>query len=64
MSIENYHTFVDGNRRADVILNSDGNVWGIDMYENSQFIKREFYEGHSEAYAESAAENFVSGVKN
>ncbi len=62
MSIKNYHTYVDGNRRADVIKGN--NDWGIEMFENGNFVKREFYKGKSEMYAENAAENYVLGIKN
>lgn len=53
---------MDGNRRADVIKGN--NDWGIEMFENGDFIKREFYKGKSEIYAENAAENYVLEIKN
>lgn len=58
-----FSTYVDGDRRADVIKNSDG-VFGIEMIENNEFVRREFFTGHSESYAEDAAENYVMGIKN
>ena len=45
-----FSTYVDGDRRADVIKNSDG-VFGIEMIENNEFVRREFFTGHSESYA-------------
>ena len=30
---------------------------------NETIVKTEFYRGHSEMYAENAAENFVLGIK-
>ena len=56
-----YSTYVDGELRADTIK-VDGH-WGCRFYVNNEVIKTEFYRGHSEAYAESAAENFVLGIK-
>ena len=53
---------MDGNRRVDVIKGN--NDWGIEIFENGDFIKREFYKGTSEIYAENAAENYVLGIKN
>tara|TARA_S200000501_G_scaffold84143_1_gene76688 strand:+ start:3647 stop:3832 length:186 start_codon:yes stop_codon:yes gene_type:complete len=57
-----YSTYVDGNRKADVIKLD--NHWGCRLYENGELISTEFYKGHSEAYAEDAAENYVLGIKN
>ena len=34
----------------------------LDVKDN-KVVKTEFYKGHSEAYAESAAENYVLGIK-
>ena len=57
-----YSTYVDGNRRADVIkLHSH---WGCRLWEEGALVKTEFYKGHSEMYAENAAENWVLGIKN
>ena len=57
-----FSTFVDGDRRADVIK-LDGH-WGCRLYNNNEVVKTEFYKGHSESYAEDAAENYVMGIKN
>lgn len=57
-----YSTYVDGNRKADVIKLD--NHWGCRLYEDGKLISTEFYKGHSEAYAEDAAENYVLGIKN
>ena len=57
-----YSTYVDGDRRADVIkLDSH---WGCRLWEEGELVKTEFYRGHSEMYAENAAENWVLGIKN
>ena len=56
-----YTTYVDGDRRADVI--KIDNNWGCRLYNNGELLKTEFYRGHSEMYAENAAENFVLGIK-
>tara|TARA_Y100001937_G_C7087870_1_gene316217 strand:+ start:491 stop:673 length:183 start_codon:yes stop_codon:yes gene_type:complete len=57
-----YSTYVDGDRRADVIK-LDGH-WGCRLWEEGELVKTEFYRGHSEMYAENAAENWVVGIKN
>lgn len=57
-----YSTYVDGDRRADVIkLDSH---WGCRLWEEGTLVKTEFYKGHSEMYAENAAENWVLGIKD
>jgi hypothetical protein len=56
-----YSTYVDGNKRADVIKLD--NHWGCRLYKDGELKKTEFYRGHSEAYAEDAAENYVLGIK-
>jgi hypothetical protein len=38
-------------------------VWGCNYYMNNELVKTELYEGHSESYAEDAAENYALGVK-
>ena len=57
-----YSTYVDGDRRADVIK-LEGH-WGCRLWEEGELVKTEFYKGHSEMYAENAAENWVVGIKN
>ena len=61
MKDNSYSTYVDGNLRADTI--KIDRHWGCRFYVDNQVVKTEFYKGHSEAYAESAAENYVLGVK-
>ena len=56
------HVYQRDNLRADVFKRSDG-VYGIEMYKDDTLIKREPYDGKSEAWAESAAENYVDGIK-
>jgi len=58
---DTYSTYVDSNKRVDVIK-LDG-IWGCRFYEDYKVVKTEFYKGHSESYAENAAENYVLGVK-
>ena len=59
---EMIHEYSDGNRRAEVGV-KDGS-FGIRMWKNNVYQRDELYEGHSETYAESAAENYVLGVKD
>lgn len=61
MKDNKYSTYVQSELRADVI--KVDSHWGCRFYNNNEVIKTEFYKGHSEAYAESAAENFVLGIK-
>ena len=61
MKDSKYSTYVDGNLRADVIK-LDGH-WGCRLYKDNEIVKTEFYKGHSESYAEDAAENYVMGIK-
>ena len=59
---DKYSTYVDGNRRADVIK-KDGD-WGVKFYEDNKSIGIEWYPTKSEAWAEDCAENYVMGIKN
>lgn len=54
------------NRGAEVLrtVGLEDNYFGIRMLSNGESLSIEWYPSHSEAYAESAAENFVMGVKN
>ena len=54
--------FWEAGRKAEVIRK--GKWWGCNYYEEGKLIATEMYAGHSESYAESAAENYVLGVKN
>ena len=56
-----YSSYANGDLRADTI--KVGNDWGCDFYKSGEFIKSELYKGHSESYAESAADNYVFGIK-
>ena len=49
-------------RKAEVFRRGDGE-WGVEYYIKDALDKTEIYEGKSEAYAESAAENYGLGVK-
>ena len=55
-------TYMRDDLRAEVFKRSDG-VYGIEMYKDGTLLKREPYEDKSEAWAESAAENYVDGIK-
>ena len=61
MKDNSYSTYIDGNLRADTIK-LDGH-WGCRFYVNEEVVMTEFYKGHSESYAECAAENYVLGIK-
>ena len=61
MKDNSYSTYVDGILRADTI--KVDRHWGCRFYKDNKVVKTEFYKGHSEAYAESAAENYVLGIK-
>jgi hypothetical protein len=58
-------TYNQGNRRADVLRTSgeDQNYWGCRYYLAGNSLGIEWYKGHSEEYAENAAENYVQGIK-
>lgn len=56
-----FSTYVNGDLKAETI--KVGNDFGCDYYKNTEFIKTELYKGHSEEYAENAAENYVFGIK-
>lgn len=58
---DKYSTYVDGNRRADVIRKNGD--WGCKFYVDNESIGVEWYPTKSEAWAESAAENYVMGIK-
>ena len=55
-------TFLDGDLKADTFIDENNN-YGVRFYRNLIWITDEVYEGHSEQYAEDAAENYVLGVK-
>lgn len=57
------HSFQLNNRFATVFQTPSG-TFGIVMKEGGKVVSKELFPGHSESYAESAAENFVHGVKN
>ena len=65
-NITEYSTYVDGDRRADVVRKGTfrNDCWGARFYLNAEDLGIEWYKGHSESYAEDAAENFVRGIKN
>jgi hypothetical protein len=56
-------TYIDSNLKAMTFTTSDGD-FGVRFYKDQVWQKDEIYKGHSEEYAENAAENYVLGVKN
>ena len=56
------HEFQMNNRRCEVGV-VDGK-FGIRMWENKLWMKDEMMTGHTEQYAEDAADNYVFGIKN
>jgi len=55
-------TYWNEGLRADTVL-KDGH-YGARFYDkHGVIIKTEIYKGHSETYAENAAENYVFGIK-
>lgn len=61
-----YSTFVgdvDGKKRRADVYSVRGGHWGCRFWVNNVWWKDEVYEGHSECYAEDAAENYVLGIK-
>ena len=65
-NITEYSTYVEGDRRADVVRKGTfrNDCWGAKFYVNGEDLGIEWYKGHSESYAEDAAENFVRGIEN
>ena len=59
---EMIHTYQLDNKKAEVGV-KDGS-FGIRMWKNNVYQRDELYEGHSESYAEDAADNYVFGIKN
>ena len=54
-------TFMRGPLKSD-LFESNG-VYGCDYYKNGVLIATELYAGKSVHFAESAAENYVDGIK-
>jgi hypothetical protein len=52
--------FVQGDRKASVLKNGEGYI--VNMYEGSELREARSIEGHTEDYAEEAAENWVLKV--
>lgn len=66
MNYMEFSTYVDGDKRADVVRsvgNPDDRTWGVRYSIAEESLGIEWYNGKSEGYAESAAENFVQGIK-
>ena len=58
MELSNY---MQGNKTAETFV--ENGIFGCNFYKKDKHIAKELYPGHSEAYAESAAENYVLGIK-
>ena len=66
MDYMEYSTYVNGDKRADVVRSvgdPENRVWGVRYSIAEENLGIEWYEDKSESYAESAAENFVQGIK-
>lgn len=50
------------NLKAMTFITPDGH-FGARFYKDQVWTKDELYQGHSEEYAENAAENYVQGIK-
>ena len=55
-------SYMNSNRRAET-FKKDGH-FGVVFFENDERVAEELYTGHSETYAENAAENYVLGIKS
>lgn len=55
-------TFCNGKLKAET-FKKDGHYGAIFYDENEDRLAEELYTGHSETYAENAAENYVLGIK-
>lgn len=53
------------NRKAEVLRSfGDSPTFGIRMFIDGESLGIEWFKGKAEAYAESAADNYVRGIKN
>ena len=55
-------TYVNGDLKAET-FKKDGHYGAMFFDKFGEKIAEELYTGHSESYAESAAENYVFGIK-
>lgn len=60
MERELFHTFSQGERKAEVFKTSKG--FEVDLHEVDDWYATRKVHGHSETYAENTAENWVLGV--
>ncbi len=56
-------TFTQDDLKAETFVDLNG-TYGVRFYKDNMWLTDELYKGHSEQYAEDAAENYVIGVKN
>ena len=66
VSYMEYSTYVNGSKRADVVRSvgdPTNRTWGVRYSIGEDNYGIEWYDGKSESFAESAAENFVEGIK-
>ena len=54
-------TYMQDNLKAETFIDENGN-YGARFYKDNVWLVDELYKGHSEQYAEDAAENWVLGV--
>jgi|TARA_B110000977_G_scaffold40698_1_gene54745 hypothetical protein len=60
MEKELYHTFSEGERKAEVFKTVKG--FEVELYEKDDWSATRKVHGHSETYAENTAENWVQGI--
>lgn len=60
MTTMNEYWSSDKSKTATIIL--DNGTYGVEFYENNEFIEYRTFPNKSLHYAESAAENFVTGI--
>ena len=60
MTTMNEYWSSDKSKTATIIL--DNGTYGVEFYENNEFIEYRTFPNKSLRYAEDAAENFVTGI--
>jgi hypothetical protein len=56
-----FHEYWNKDLKAEVIY--ENGEFGCNFYNKNNLVLKEMYPGKSEAWAESAAENYVEGIK-
>jgi len=57
-----YHTFISDDKSKTATVWFNGEDWGSSFYLNGSKVEERIFCGHSESYAEDAAENYVVGI--